>query len=69
MQISQLHPLDLCLLCLSTAAWSWIPYQDQVCTIDPVAIVTLLFLVTILTLLYALYNPLSWPIFQLLAFH
>ena len=42
-QISLLDPLDLCLLCLSTAAQSWISYQDEVCTIDPVAIVTLLF--------------------------
>ena len=40
MQISLLDPLDLCLLCLSTAAQSWISCQDQVCTIDPVAKVT-----------------------------
>ena len=43
MQISLLYPLGLCLLCLSTVAQSWISHQDQVCTIDPVAIVTALF--------------------------
>ena len=42
-QISLLDPFDLHLMCLSTAPQSWIPYQDQVCTIDPVAIVTSLF--------------------------
>ena len=43
MQISLLDPLDLCLLCLSTAAQSWISYQEQVYTRVSVAIVTLLF--------------------------
>ena len=42
-QKSLLDPLDLCLLCLSAVARSWISYQDQVYTIALVAIVTLLF--------------------------
>ena len=56
-----MDPLDLCLLCLSTTPQNWILYQDSVCTIDSVAIVTALFQLQFLYFLCALYKPLSWP--------